>query len=178
EAKASGRIGYMWWITGKNHTADTVPFSRPLVRTIRGCSLESIRAVVREYRLVYVRQALQECLFRKRRVFHVGAAPEPFIAQNDDDRAEMPIDHEGRARIAMALEIAMDVGGHEPLRPCDTVERETELSAHCTCSTVRTNDPAGAQLLRFALCHHGERHPVSILLELLKSSAESHGRVR
>src|SRR5262249_45608546 len=98
--------------------------------------------------------------------------------QNDDDCAETPVDHERRARIAMTLEIAMHVGGHEPLRPGDTVERKTELSAHSTPSTVRTNDPPGAQFLRFGPCHHGQGHPVSLLLKLLKSSAESHGRVR
>jgi hypothetical protein len=58
QTKAARWIGYMCCITGKKDTADTIPLSRALVHTIRGCSFELKRALDRHYRLIYLRQPL------------------------------------------------------------------------------------------------------------------------
>src|SRR5437879_12876139 len=112
-------------------SADTVPRRRALVHTIRGCSVELVVALAGQYRLICVRQPLEESLLRKRCVFHVRAAPEALIIQNGDNRAKASVDYERRARVAIALEIVIviDVGGHEPLRPRYSVERATADSA-------------------------------------------------
>ena len=53
QAKAARWIGYMCCITGKDDTADTIAVSRALVHAIRGCSFELVRALARQYLLVY-----------------------------------------------------------------------------------------------------------------------------
>src|SRR5215472_11004078 len=148
------------------------------MHTIRGCSFELKRALDRHYRPIDLRQPLQECVLRKRGIFHIGAAPEAFIVQDDDDRAAASVDHERRARIAIPLEIAIDVGGHEPLRPGHAVERETEQSAHSATGAVCTDEPPSAQFVRFAPRDHRDSHPLSILLKPVKSGAEQYRRVR
>ena len=48
----------------KHDTPDTVRLSRALVHAIRRGSFELIVGLTRHYRLVYLRQPLEECLLR------------------------------------------------------------------------------------------------------------------
>src|SRR4029077_4051106 len=113
--------------------------------SVGGMHRELVFARPGQNRLEVPGHALEHPLFWKRRVLAIRATPQARVVQLDDDGSVLRVDHEGRSRVSVTLEVIVDVRGNEALRPSHAVELQAGRAPHAAARAICANDPPSAE---------------------------------
>ncbi len=92
------------------------------MHSVGGVHRQLVLARSRQNGLEVTRHSLEHARFRKRSVLAIRAAPQARAVELGDDGSVLRIDHERRARVAVALEVIINVRSDEALRPGQAIE--------------------------------------------------------